>query len=78
MPLPNQIKIIIDIIKFQSAHIKFPDDNNRIHNDQIGFIQSNHNSIRYTDVYKIQKSYRDRLNIVKRYIQPDCQAEVST
>ena len=34
-PLHNQIKIIIDIIHFQFAHIKFHDNKNRVHNDQI-------------------------------------------
>ena len=35
-PLPNEIKMIIDIIRFQSANIKFHEEKNRIHNDQIG------------------------------------------
>ena len=38
IPPRSQIKRIIDIIHFQFAHIKYHDDKNLIHNDQIGLL----------------------------------------
>ena len=34
-PLPDQIKLSIDIIDFQLVHIRFHEDKNRIRNDQL-------------------------------------------
>ena len=50
-PLPDQIKLYIDIIDFQLIRINFDDDKNCIHNDQIGLMMIKENFCSMNDEF---------------------------